>query len=606
MEASKIQDYAIIGDSRSAALVSRAGSIDWLCWPRFESPSLFAALLDPAAGGCFRVDVEGLVRRTRRYVEDTNVLVTELETPDGRVCLTDFMPVYSETEKETRLVPEHEILRIVDCLQGEAAVDVRFEPRPDYARKEPHLSDGGRLGARLRDGARLYTLRSDAPLVLTEHAAVTSHFRLSAGERRVLSLTYDERVPAVLPPLGDYVDEALAAATSFWRTWASRCSYEGSYRAEVVRSLLTLKLLAYAPSGAIVAAPTTSLPERMGGELNWDYRYCWVRDASLTVSELLALGYEDEASAYVAWLLHCTRLTRPRLSVLYDVFGRLPKPEKLLTHLEGYERSRPVRIQNAAADQVQLDTYGEVIDAVASLCRHGAELDRETRTMLVQFGRYVCEHWREPDHGIWEPREAPQHHTHSRVLCWTALDRLLELGRAGLLGAVPTARFERERALIRRDVEERSWNEALGTYTQDRGGNTLDASLLLLGWYGFVDPKSPRLRATFEKIRERLECAPSLLYRYEESRIAGEGAFGICSFWAADYLARGGGRLDEAVRWFETLLPYANDVGLFAEEIDPWSGEALGNMPQAFTHVGLISAALAIEERSHREEEVRT
>ncbi len=599
MEAAKIADYAIIGDSRSAALISRTGSIDWLCWPRFESPSLFAGLLDATVGGHFRIAPEGLARSTRHYLAETNVLVTELETPGALVRLTDLMPVYSESEKKRRLVPEHEILRVVECVQGEADIDTRFEPRPDYARKVPFLRGHGVLGVRLEDGPRLYTLRSDAPLSIEESTCVTGRFRLLAGQRRVFSLTYDEHGPAVLPPLDGYVDEALESTTSFWHEWSSRCTYDGPYRDQVIRSLLTLKLLAYAPSGAIVAAPTTSLPERVGGELNWDYRYCWVRDASLTVSELLALGYADEASAYIGWLLHCTRLTRPRLSVLYDVYGRLPKQETVLAHLDGYAGSRPVRVQNAATDQSQLDTYGEVIDAVARTCRHGAELDQETRMMLAQFGHYVCNHWREPDNGIWEPRALPAHHTHSRVLCWAALDRLLELERIGLLGTVPTEGFEETRALIRHDVETRSWNASLRTYTQSQGGSTVDASLLLLDWYRFSAANDPRLRATFERIRERLQCAPSLLYRYEESRDAGEGAFGICSFWAADYLARGGGTLGEAVSWFESLLPYANDVGLFAEELDPESGEPLGNMPQAFTHVGLISAALAIEERRH-------
>jgi GH15 family glucan-1,4-alpha-glucosidase len=269
----------------------------------------------------------------------------------------------------------------------------------------------------------------------------------------------------------------------------------------------------------------------------------------------------------------------------------------VLPHLEGHRGSRPVRIRNAAARQSQLDVYGEVIDAVTQMCRRGASLDRETRRMLRQFGEFVCENWRQPDHGIWEPRSAPQHHTHSRVLCWTALDRLLELHGLGRLEGIPAAKFEENRSAIRRDVEERSWNASLSSYTQVQGGDTVDASLLLIGWHGFEDMNQPRMRRTFQRIRERLQVAPGLLYRNEQSRLSGEGAFGICSFWAAEYLARGGGSLDDAQDWFEKLLPYANDVGLMAEQIDPMTGEALGNFPQAFTHVGLISAALAIEER---------
>jgi GH15 family glucan-1,4-alpha-glucosidase len=598
MSLSPIQDYAIVGDSRSAALVSSSGSIDWLCWPRFESASLFAAILDPVAGGSWRIGPAGRASSTRRrYVEDSNVLITEFQTSGGLVRLTDLMPVFSEEEKKTMLVPEHEILRLVECVDGGAEIEARFEPRPDYGRRAVRLRSSPALGIRVEDGSHLYTLRSEVPLELRGDSTVVSHFRLRSGERRRFSLAYDTLGPAVLPPLGAHADEAVARTVRIWQQWADRCGYDGPYRDPVVRSLLVLKLLAFAPSGAIVAAPTTSLPERVGFDLNWDYRFCWVRDASLTVHELLALGYADEAAAFAGWLLHSTRLTRPRLSVLYDVYGGVPEHEEVLPHLEGHRGSRPVRIGNAAARQTQLDVYGEVIDAVTQICRPGATLDGESRRMLRHFGKFVCENWRQPDQGIWEPRGEPQHHTHSRVLCWTALDRLLELHRLGRLEGIPAAEFEENRRAIRRDVEERSWNASLNSYTQVQGGNTVDASLLLLGWHGFEAMSGTRMRGTFQKIRERLQAAPGLLYRNEESLLSGEGAFGICSFWAAEYLARGGGSLDEAQDWFEKLLPYANDVGLLAEEIDPRTGEALGNFPQAFTHVGLISAALAMEER---------
>jgi GH15 family glucan-1,4-alpha-glucosidase len=598
---SGIRDYAIVGNSRSAALVSRSGSIDWLCWPRFESPALFAAILDPALGGFWSIAPAGGSRARRHYAGDSNVLVNEFETPDGVVRLTDLMPVHSEEEKKRELVPEHELLRVVECTRGEVEIAVRFEPRPEYGRRPARLRDARGLGIRFEDGSELYTLRSDTPLSLDTEVAAVSRFRLRAGERRRFSLTYDAHGPAVLPALGAHSDRAIERSVDFWTRWANRCTYEGPYHGHVIRSLLVLKLLAYAPSGAIVAAATTSLPEKMGGDLNWDYRFCWLRDASLTVHELLDLGYADEAAAFVGWLLHCTRLTRPRLSVLYDVYGDLPKHEQVLSHLSGHGGSRPVRIRNAAADQVQLDTYGEVIDAAAQLCRRGAELDRETSSMLRAFGRYACEHWNQPDHGIWEPRETPQHYTHSRVLCWTALDRLLELERSGALSGIPIGKFEENRRLIRQDVEERGYSQRLQSYAQVLGGDTVDASLLLLGLHGFEDPSSARMRATFARIRERLEVAPGLLYRYEQSRETGEGAFGICSFWAVEHLARGGGTLADAERWFEELLSYANDVGILAEEIDPVSGEPLGNVPQAFTHVGLVSAALAIEERRKRE-----
>jgi GH15 family glucan-1,4-alpha-glucosidase len=321
----------------------------------------------------------------------------------------------------------------------------------------------------------------------------------------------------------------------------------------------------------------------------------------LTVRVFLDLGYPDEAAAFASWLLHSTRLTRPELCVLYDVYGGLPKSEETLDHLAGLQGSRPVRIRNAAAAQLQLDVYGEVIDAVAQTCRRGASLDRETQRMLDHFGRYVCENWRRPDQGLWEPREKPSHHTHSRVLCWTALERLLELHRQGSIERAPVDTFDEQRRMIRAEVEQRAWNPGLRTYTQVLDGSTVDASLLLLSWYGFADARSARMRQTLERIRERLEAGPGLFLRNEESLASHEGAFGICSFWVADFLARGGGTLQDAERCFEQILRYANDVGLFAEQMDNQSGRPLGNFPQAFTHVGLIGAALAIEERRKEE-----
>jgi GH15 family glucan-1,4-alpha-glucosidase len=423
---------------------------------------------------------------------------------------------------------------------------------------------------------------------------------LREGESAVVSLAYDSEAPAVLPPLAE-AREALRRTARVWREVAAHVRYEGPWREEVVRSVLALELLSFPPSGAIVAAPTTSLPERPRGDLNWDYRFCWLRDAALTVQALFDAGCTAAAEAFTGWLLHATRLTRPALRVLYDVYGRPPPPERILAHLAGHGGARPVRVGNLAAEQHQLDVYGEVVDAVARAVRRGARLDRETQAMLRGFGEVVCARWREPDSGIWEPREPPRLRTHSLALGWVALTRLLELHGRGAIDHLPVARFERERRAIRALVDARGFSEALGSWVADLDGDTVDAALLLLGWHGYDDPASPRMAGTWRLVRERLSPAPGLLYRAEWSRAAGEGAFGICSAWAVEHLARGGGSVEEALAWLEPLLARANDVGLFAEELDPRGGAALGNFPQAFTHVGVLSAVLALDRRVRAE-----
>jgi GH15 family glucan-1,4-alpha-glucosidase len=591
-----IQDYGAIGDGRSAALVGRDGSIDWLCWPRFDSPSIFGAILDPAAGR-WRIAPVAPFQTERHYIKDTNVLQTRFDTGAGRLVLTDLMPVASEEEKDRVLMPEREILRLIECERGEVEIEWSFEPRPGYGLRPVNLRPAGQMGIRAETDAGLLTLRTDLPVELTADGGVGGRARLSAGDAAHASLTFAAEGPAVLPPLGEWSRAAVARTVDWWQAWASRARYDGPCRETVIRSALILKLMVYAPSGAVIAAPTTSLPERIGGPLNWDYRFCWLRDASLTARALFGLGYPDEAHAFVNWLLQATRLTQPELHVLYDVHGNKPGPERILDRLAGYGGSRPVRIGNAAVEQRQLDVYGEVIDAVIHFVREGGTLDRDTERLLSAFGEYVCRHWDEPDEGIWEPRTGRKDNTHSRVLCWTALDGLLQLYGQGHLRGAPAGRFQENRELIRRQVEARAWNPALESYVAQLDGDRLDATLLLLAWYGFEAAGSDRMRRTYQRVRERLGAGDVLLYRYRDGPSPGEGAFGICSFWGAEYLALGGGTVDEAHSLFQRLCGYANDVGLFAEQIDPATGAALGNFPQAFTHVGLINAALSLTSR---------
>ncbi len=602
MRAPSIQDYAIIGNGRAAALVSLQGSVDWLCWPRFDSPSLFARLLDTRIGGCWRIGAAAPAQTTRWYIEDTNVLQTRFENDAGSFVLTDLMPVASEEQKQSMLMAPNEILRGVECVRGTAEVEVLFEPRPGYATDRTPLVDGGTLGLRLEMGGRLVTLRGPAPFSLDGKGTARAHLRLTAGESAFFSLTYSDDAPAVLAPLGDLSRQAIARSVDWWRSWSRRTCYDGPYRNEVVRSALVLKLLTFAPSGAVIAAPTTSLPERIGGDLNWDYRFCWLRDASFTSRALLGLGYAADAEAFISWLLHSTRLTRPELRVFYDVYGRTGGNEKSMAQLDGYRGSRPVHVGNAAGSQRQLDSYGEVVEAVAQLARRDGHLDRETQNMLRDFGGYVCDHWDEPGNGIWEARGPGKKRTFSRVLCWTALDRLLEMRDRGRLEKIPADRFAAVRAQLRQEIEEHGWNESGGTYTEILDEDQVDASLLLLPWYGYDKADAPRIQRTYETILKRLRVGDGLLYRHEQSYQVGEGAFGICSFWWAEFLALGGGSLDKAQRTFEKMLRRANDVGLYSEEIDPQSGEALGNFPQGLTHLGLINAALSIEQRRKRQQ----
>jgi GH15 family glucan-1,4-alpha-glucosidase len=597
-----IADYALIGDSRSAALVSRDGSIDWLCWPRFDSPSLFARLLDAQRGGHFALRPVGEARAERRYLPGTNVLETTFIAGGGMVRVLDWMPALTEAAKARVLLPFRELSRRVEGVEGAVEMTAEFVPRFDYAAVVPTLRPRGEGCVACSYGPQVLHLRATMPLSVEGPGTARAAFTCRGGERHDLALSYETHTPAVLPRVGGEADWVLAATIDFWRSWSASLCYEGPYREAVLRSALVLKLLAYAPSGGIVAAPTTSLPEQPGGVRNWDYRFCWLRDASFTVAALYDCGFHTEGSAFVDWLLYATRLTHPDLQVLYDVFGESQLPEATLDHLAGYRGARPVRVGNAAHGQLQLDVYGEVLGAIEEYTDRGERLQRDGERLARTLANQVAARWQEPDSGIWEKRSGLHQHVHAKVLAWAALDtalRLVEKGRLrGDRAGREVARWRSARAEIHRTVMERGFAADLGSLVAEYDGRELDASLLAAARVGFLSADDPRLLGTIEAIQRQL-AHDDLVLRYrsettDDGLPPGEGAFLPCSFWLVEALAVAG-RVDEAHGIFARLLARANDVGLLAEEALVPSGELTGNFPQALTHIGLLNAALRLE-----------
>jgi GH15 family glucan-1,4-alpha-glucosidase len=600
-----IEDYGAIGNLRTTALVSRFGSIDWCCLPKVDSGSVFGAILDHRRGGRFRVSPAGELRRgEQRYLEGTNVLETAWDVGAAKVTVTDFMPLHGSILGAGHPPTSPRIYRVVRCDGGDCEVEVEWAPRFDYARAEMRIEerDGGVVA---EGGGERIVLAGLPGAVRTEEGesgpTVRASLRISAGDVVPLVTTYgnDDAERALAQ-----WEDALRGTVEAWREWLDsreqpeRCDFAGEWQPLLERSGLALKLLTYPDTGGIVAAATTSLPEKIGGVRNWDYRYTWIRDASFTAQAFVALGRRDEAVDFLEWAEHVSMRDEAegRLHLMYTVDGEADIPEEELPHLEGYRRSRPVRIGNKASKQFQLDIYGELLDAAYELVRLGIDIDEGLWRFLSRVADKACARWQKPDYGIWEVRTEPRHFVYSKVMVWVALDRALRLAEAFELDG-DLDRWRSTREAVRASILERGWNAERGAFVQSYDSTALDAANLLIPIVGFLPIDDPRVQATIDLSLEEL-TENGLVHRYrtddaDDGLPGQEGAFGLTTFWMIDALALSG-RLEEAREMFDGVARRANHVGLYSEEFDPESGAFLGNFPQAFTHIGFINSAVYI------------
>jgi GH15 family glucan-1,4-alpha-glucosidase len=601
-----IADHGLIGDLQTSALVSTDGTIDWFCCPRFDSPSVFASLLDTRRGGYFsiRPETEGYVTK-QLYLPGTAILITRFLTEEGVGEVCDFMPVI-----EGDATDRHRLVRLIRVVRGEMRFVMDCQPRFDYGRAA-HKTEITENGVMFEgeDGTRLAVHVARRPGIAAEDEAQAIHhdegvsaaFTASAGEVGGVVVESSPDGPPRQVPTTDLV-ALLEETRDFWRDWIGRSTYRGRWRESVERSAMTLKLMTYKPTGALVAAPTAGLPEQTGGERNWDYRFTWVRDGSFSVYALLSLGYTEEAAGFLHWLgdrvatSAATDGVGSPLQIMYRIDGSPDIDEEELDHLEGWRGSRPVRIGNGAATQLQLDIYGEALDSVRLGDEHGIPMTHAGWQKVTRIIDWLCDHWDQPDDGIWETRGGREDFTYGRLMSWVALDRAIKLATNRARPA-DLNRWITVRDMIYRQVMDRGWNAERSAFVQHYRTHVLDASLLYMPLVGFVSPRDPMWQSTLRAMDEEL-VSDSLVYRYDPSAspdgLAGsEGTFTICTFWYVDALARGG-RLDDARLTFEKMLTYGNHLGLYSEEIGP-TGEQLGNFPQAFSHLALISAAVNLD-----------
>jgi len=582
-----IEKYALIGDGRTAALVALDGSIDWLCLPNFDSPSVFAAILDTSRGGAFELQPAVPFAATRRYLPQTNVLETIFTTDSGSVRVVDAMTI-----PDQHLAPMRELVRSIEGLSGSVPMRVRVAPRFAYGQRAPRCEVRGGVPVAVWSTEALAVATWDAGTPAWNGDAIEARFDVAAGSRPLLTMGTAYAEPLVIPGRTAVLSR-LESTIRFWSDWTAARQYSGPWADAVLRSTLALKAMIFAPSGASVAAPTTSLPEEIGGERNWDYRYCWIRDSNFMIDALLQLGCVEEARSLFWWFMQATALTEPELHVLYRLDGGIGGGERTLD-LSGYRGSRPVRIGNGALEQTQHDIYGALFETAWLYSKGERALDFDTGVVLARIADRVCDIWRRPDSGIWEVRNGPFHFTHSKVMCWVALDRAVRLADLGEVPKRHAERWRREAGAIRAYVDSECWSAELRSYTRVAGSRDVDASLLMLPLVEFSGAADARLHGTVDAVN-RLLREGDVVYRYrsDDGLPGAEGCFLNCSFWLVSALARSG-RRDDALALMERLLARANDVGLYAEEIDPASGAFLGNFPQALVHLALIDAALEL------------
>ncbi|GHO45545.1 glycoside hydrolase family 15 protein [Ktedonospora formicarum] len=599
-----IEDYAVIGDLHTVALIGKNGSIDWCCLPRFDAPSVFGAMLDAQKGGYFKIapqETPGMGHK-QIYLPETNILVTRFLTVDGVAEITDFMPI----KRGRRSHRQHHIVRSVSVVRGSLSFEMACRPAFNYGRDEHTLTfSDDKDGVIFRSPNLCLALIASIPMQSDDDGGVRAHFTLHQGQSARFVLAGADSDDIEPPDLSEaHYRSDFQETMTYWQNWLSQCQYQGRWREMVQRSALVLKLLTYAPTGAIVAAPTTSLPETLGGTRNWDYRYTWLRDAAFSLYSLLTLGFTQEAEAFMGWLdarCHELKGDHAMLQPMYTIDGKHDLTEFTLDHLEGYKKSGPVRIGNGAYSQVQLDIYGELMDAIYIYNRYAA-ISYDLWENLCRLLNWLQDNWYRPDEGIWEVRGGAKPFVHSRLMSWVAFDRGLRIARHRGLPA-PVDDWTRTSAKIYQEIMEKGWNEKIDSFVQYYGSDAVDASSLLMILTKFAGPQDPRILKTVRRIQRDLST-DSLVYRYHPKKAANdglgslEGTFSPCSFWMAETLAHAG-RVQEARLMLEKMLSYANHVGLYAEEIGP-TGEALGNFPQAFTHLSLITACYNVDQALNR------